>query len=123
MTFKRQKFGKQGEEAAVSFLKKKGYRILQKNFRCSLGEIDIIAEHHRAVVFVEVKSRTGEEFGHPVEAITAIKRNKISRVAQVFSSRHNLQNRDLRFDVVTVAGDPGSPETWEVEVIKDAFRM
>ncbi len=91
MTFKRQKFGKQGEEAAVSFLKKRGYRILQKNFRCSLGEIDIIAEHNKAVVFVEVKSRAGEEFGSPVQALTAFKRNKISQVAQVFSSRHNYR--------------------------------
>ncbi|MCH8158067.1 MAG: YraN family protein, partial [Nitrospinae bacterium] len=71
MTEKRLAFGKAGEKAAVAFLKKQGYRILKKNFRTAVGEIDIIAEQGRTVVFIEVKTRSGDKFGHPFEAITS----------------------------------------------------
>jgi len=123
MTFKRKRFGREGEEAAAAFLRKQGYRILEQNFRTALGEVDLIAEHAGAVVFIEVKSRSGEAFGQPVDALTPFKQNKIHQVARVFLARHAIQNREVRFDVVSVAGEPGRPEGWRVEVLKNAFQL
>lgn len=123
MTEKRLKFGKEGEAAAVKFLKKRGYRILEKNFRSQVGEIDIIAEHDKVVVFVEVKTRTNEEYGHPVTALTPTKQKKIARTAQSFLARHKIDNRETRFDVVAITGLPDNPKQWNVELFEDAFRM
>ena len=123
MTEKRLAFGKAGEKAAVAFLKKQGYRILKKNFRTAVGEIDIIAEQGRTVVFIEVKTRSGDKFGHPFEAITSAKQKKISRTAESFLSRFKVKDRDLRFDVVAVTGSPEEPDALKVELLQDAFRL
>ena len=66
MTKEQLQFGREDESAALTFLKKKGYRILEKNFRAKVGEIDIIAEQGGVIVFIEVKARAGHEFGHPL---------------------------------------------------------
>jgi putative endonuclease len=87
--------GRQGEELAVNHLKRLGYRIICRNYRCSLGEIDIIARHRGVLVFVEVKSRRSEAFGSPKLAITPAKQH-----------------------VVTVSDIEGSPH---FEVIENAF--
>ena len=68
MTEKRLKLGREGEDAAEAYLKKKGYRIVEKNFRCKLGEIDIIAELGGVVVFIEVKARADHQYGHPLRS-------------------------------------------------------
>ncbi len=122
MTEKRQAFGKEGEKAAVKKLKKLGYRILETNYRASFGEIDIVAEHDAMVVFVEVKSRTTTDFGLPAAAVTVAKQKKLVRLAKSFLAKHKITQRDCRFDVVSVLGEPGNPKSWEVEVIPDAFR-
>ena len=88
MTEKRLKLGREGEDAAVAFLKDKGYRIIQKNFRSKLGEIDIIAQQKETVIFIEVKSRASHQFGHPFNAITPAKQGKIIQVAQSFLAKH-----------------------------------
>lgn len=123
MTEKRLAFGKAGEKAAVDFLKKKGYRILKKNFRTAVGEIDIVAEHERTVVFIEVKTRSTDEYGHPFDAVTSAKQKKIAQTAESFISRYKVENRDLRFDVVAVTGVPGEPDSLKVELLQDAFRL
>ena len=76
--------GKEGEALAVSFCRKKGYRILEKNYRTVFGEIDIIARDGEMIVFIEVKTRTDDTFGYPFEAVDARKREKIRKVALCF---------------------------------------
>ncbi|SVE53674.1 uncharacterized protein METZ01_LOCUS506528 [marine metagenome] len=70
MTKERLQFGREGESAALTFLKKKGYRVLKKNFHSKVGEIDIIAEQGGVIVFIEVKECANHEFGHPLNALT-----------------------------------------------------
>ena len=123
MTQKRLQFGKAGEAAAVAFLKKCGYRIVKQNFRTAVGEIDIIAEHKRVVVFVEVKSRSTVEFGHPSEAVSPAKQRKLAQTAESFLARYPLKDRDMRFDVVSVSGNPSDPDSLRIEIIEDAFRV
>ncbi len=94
--------GKTGEEIAAKYLKKKGYRILHRNYKTDLGEIDLIVTDDDRLVFVEVKSRTGEQFGEPAEAVTYQKQRKISQVAAQFITRHMLRGVAARFDVVEV---------------------
>lgn len=113
--------GKRGETAAEVFLKKKGYRILAKNFRTPSGEIDIVAEHGKMVVFIEVKTRQGVDFGHPLTAVTPAKQKKLSRMAGIFLARHKVTDRDCRFDVVSVIVEPS--DEIKVEIWQDAFRV
>ncbi len=123
MTKERLQFGKAGEDAAVAFLKKKGYRIVRRNFRTAVGEIDIIAEHKKALVFIEVKTRSSAEFGHPAEAVSPAKQRKLAQTAESFLARYKVKNRDMRFDVAAVTGSPDNPGSWNVEIIEDAFRV
>ncbi len=123
MTQERLHFGKEGEKAAVKFLKKKGYRFIEKNYRNKTGEIDIVAEQDEVLVFVEVKSRTDAEYGEPLEAVTPHKQRKICQVARGFMTQHRIESRDCRFDVVGIKGNPSQPKTWEIELVQDAFRL
>ena len=123
MTKRRLKLGRDGEEAAVAFVKKQGYRILQTNFRTKSGEIDIIAEDKKVVAFIEVKTRTGDQFGEPLEAVGPTKQKKIARVADQFLMRHKVENRDCRFDIVSITCPTDDPQTWQIELFKDAFRV
>lgn len=123
MTHKRLHFGQAGEKAAVKFLKKRGYRILETNYRHTAGEIDIVAEQDRVLVFVEVKSRADGKKGEPLESVTPYKQRKIGKVAQGFLAQHQIENRDCRFDVVGIKGDPEAPKSWQIELVRDAFRL
>ena len=116
-------FGKEGEKAAVRFLKKKGYRIIEKNYRNKSGEIDIVAEQDQVLVFVEVKSRVDAQYGEPLEAVTPHKQRKIGQVARGFLAQHRIENRDCRFDVVGIKGNLDEPKTWEIEVVQNAFQL
>lgn len=122
MTQERLQFGREGESAALKFLKKKGYRILEKNFRSKVGEIDIIAEQDGMIVFVEVKARKNHEFGHPFNAITPAKQKKIIDTAQSFIVRKRISGKPMRFDVVALTSDPESPDSWEIELLENAFQ-
>ena len=122
MTKARLDFGKKGEKAAESFLKKQGYRILKRNFCARVGEIDLIAEHRDVLVFIEVKSRADHSFGHPSMAVTPAKQKKIAQTAEVFLMKHPVKGRQIRFDVVSVLPDPDDPDSLRVEVLEDAFR-
>jgi len=122
MTYKRKKFGQQGEDAAAAYLKKNGYRILARNFRTQAGEVDLVAEEGGAVVFVEVKSRAGAAFGQPIDALTPHKVGKLRQVAALFLARHRLEGKPARFDVVSVAGEAAHPESWRLEILKNAFQ-
>lgn len=95
--------GKWGQKKSEAFLRHRGHRILTRNFACKTGEIDIItASPEGAVVFVEVKTRSGEDFAPAESAVTAGKRKKIVLAARYFVRQHRLENLPLRFDVITV---------------------
>jgi len=123
LTQERLHFGKEGEKAAVKFLKKRGYRIIEKNYHNKSGEIDIIGEQDQVLVFIEAKSRADTEYGDPLEAVTPYKQRKIGQVARGFMAQYRIENRDCRFDVVGIKGKPNEPKSWEVELIQDAFRL
>ncbi|HON57938.1 MAG TPA: YraN family protein [Smithella sp.] len=118
INFSKIKTGLIGEELAVSFLKKNGYKILEKNYRCPMGEVDIVARDHQSLVFVEVKTRKSDGFGYPEEAVNTKKQKKISRVALHYLQENNLTDELIRFDVVAVLMTSSPPE---MKLIKDAF--
>ena len=112
--------GKQGERVAELYLQKKGYKVVERNYRCSGGELDLIVLDRRVVVFVEVKTRTGDGFGTPLEAVEFRKQRRMIRAAQFFLAEKNLQQRDARFDVVGVSWPGRKPV---VEHIENAFEL
>jgi putative endonuclease len=120
MTQERISLGQKGEELAISRLKKLNYKILEKNFKCPLGEIDIIARDSNILVFVEVKTRASKDFGGPAAAVDARKQRQLSRVALTYLNQKKLFNVPARFDVVAVELIPPSPR---IEVIRNAFEL
>jgi putative endonuclease len=94
--------GAKGESFAVELLLKNGYKILTRNYRTKVGEIDIIAVDHDTLVFVEVKTRNSSRFGQPIEAVTARKQATIQMVAQKFIKEHSKLPKKYRIDVVSV---------------------
>jgi len=117
--YKNKEIGKRGEKLAISYLKKRGYRILDKNFRCKIGEIDIVAENDGQIVFVEVKTRHNFNFGLPEEALNYFKRKRLSRLALFYLSNHHLQKKPCRFDVVAILLEKEKPR--DIHLIKNAF--
>lgn len=120
MTEKTKTLGKKGEDIAAAFLEKKGYNILFRNYKCSFGEIDIIAKHKKILSFIEVKTRSTKKYGLPQEAVTPAKQTKISRVALEFVQRYKMDNRAARFDVVSVQY---LNDGYEVDLIENAFEL
>ncbi|MDO8445108.1 MAG: YraN family protein [Deltaproteobacteria bacterium] len=120
MTIERISKGKKGEDAAAAFLVKDGYKIVERNFRCPLGEIDIVAVDKGVLVFVEVKTRSSNKFGLPEEAVNRRKQHQMTKSAQFYLSRKKLFNSPARFDVVAVIL---SGEKEEVRVIRNAFEV
>jgi len=103
--------GRAGEDRAEEHLRVHGYRILDRNWRCPSGEIDIVAERGRELVVVEVKTRRGEWFGHPFAAVTARKRDRLWRLGAAWVMVHPdaARGRRLRLDVIGITGpDPAS---------------
>lgn len=93
------------EQRAASYLKQIGYQVIETNFRCKLGEIDIIAIDHNYTVFVEVKYRRTIHYGYPREAVHYAKQRKIRQVAQYFELIHPEQVKKYRFDIIEFLGD------------------
>ena len=89
--------GSNGEDFATQFLLEKGYKICERNYRCKVGEIDIVALDKDEIVFVEVKTRTQSKFGMPAEAVDGRKKNHIYRVAEYFVMANQLENKFMRF--------------------------
>jgi len=117
----RRQLGGSGETLAAAHLEKNGYRILARNYRTPIGEIDIIAQEGETLVFVEVKTRGTHRFGHPKEAVTARKQRKLSMAALYYLKGTRNLHRKARFDVVSIL--PGPREGWKIEVIKNAFDL
>ena len=110
--------GEKGELAAVSFLKRNGYQILETNYRCAIGEIDVIAQEKNELVFVEVKTRKSGEMGYPEEAVGIKKQKKMSQLALWYLQNETINNANARFDVVAITV---SETKKEIRLIKNAF--
>ena len=112
--------GKKGEDIAATYLRKEGYRIVERNYRCLYGEIDLIAIDSGDVVFVEVKSRKSDIFGLPEEAVGITKQKKISKVALHYLQERELTDHNARFDIVAIRF---TSQGNRVKIIKNAFEL
>jgi putative endonuclease len=112
--------GKRAEDAAAGFLKRKGYRILSRNFRTPFGEVDIIARDKDVYCFIEVKSRSSEAFGLPQEAVSKFKQRQISKAALSYLKLNKIFDNKARFDVVSVMYQDDLPE---FNLIENAFEL
>lgn len=101
--------GRQAEALARAFLEARGFRILERNFRCRFGEVDIVAEQGGELVFVEVRSLGPGARHLPEETILAAKQRRLSRTAQAYLQKHRREDRPARFDVVAVEAGHGAP--------------
>lgn len=108
--------GASGEERATSLLVRHGLRIVERNYRCKVGELDIIARDGDTLVFVEVRTRHSAEFGSALEAVGWRKREKVSRVAMHYLAWRRPVFDEARFDVVAITGD-------EIVHVRDAWRL
>lgn len=101
----RRSLGERGEVLAWEYLLKKGYKILEKNYRCKIGEIDIIACHQKRLLFIEVKTRSSEHYGPPEEAVTLFKQKKIIKIAEWFRKEKGCQQMPAAFEVIAIDWD------------------
>ncbi|WP_437225838.1 YraN family protein [Planctomicrobium sp. SH661] len=115
----RKLFGDRGERAAARYLRRQGYRILGRQVRSPLGEIDLIALDAETIVFVEVKTRSSHVAGHPAEAVGPAKQKQMTRAALAWLKRRQLLDRRGRFDVVAITWQAGAPPV--IEHFKNAF--
>ena len=118
----RKELGAKGEKLAARFLKRKGYKIIQRNYRCKLGEVDIVAEQDKTLVFVEVRTQQTEKFGPPQYSINSAKRSHISRVALFYIKEKRLVEQSCRFDVIAITFPSGSRKP-NIEHIENAFEL
>ncbi|MFO1258421.1 MAG: YraN family protein [Gammaproteobacteria bacterium] len=112
--------GQQVEDFAAQYLSQQGIQILEKNFQCKAGEIDIVGRMANILVFVEVRYRRSREFGHPLETVTRAKQIKLIRTAQYYLQRFRNHPPDCRFDVISAIG---SISQLDWEWIPNAFQV
>lgn len=110
--------GARGEDAAADAYRRRGYRVVARNWRCRIGEIDLVVERAGVLVFCEVKSRRGVAFGGGYEAVSRRKQAKIRALAEAFLQAHGSRPDGVRFDVASVAF---LRERSSVEVFEEAF--
>ncbi|HNQ17914.1 MAG TPA: YraN family protein [Smithellaceae bacterium] len=110
--------GKKGEKIAIEYLKKNGYHIKEINFRCPLGELDIVAREKKTIVFVEVKTRYSIKSGYPEQSVNFRKQRKLSQLAQWYMQKNKITEQSARFDVVAVTLDK---QCVDIKLIKNAF--
>ena len=113
--------GEMGESIAATFLKGAGFSIVDRNFRCVCGELDIVARDGRTIVFVEVKCRNNQNYGPPQLAVTPFKQRQISKAALVWLSKRRLYDAEARFDVVAIVLHES--DLPEIEHIRNAFEL
>jgi putative endonuclease len=114
MPNRRAALGRAGEERAAVWYRAHGYAVLERNWRCELGEVDLICAQGRTLVVCEVKSRTRTQHGHPLEAVTPAKRRRLRRLAAAYLRSKPGPWAEIRFDVVTLLGAA-------LDVVEDAF--
>ena len=116
----RNELGSHGERIAAAYLTSAGLRLLDRNWRCREGELDIVARDGDALVFCEVKTRRGTGYGHPAESVTPAKQRRIRLLAQRWLAAHDEHAPELRFDVVGVLVRPERPA--KVTHLRAAFQ-
>jgi putative endonuclease len=114
--------GALGEDISNNYLKGLGYKILDKNFRCKCGEIDLVARNNDYICFVEVKTRYGTSFGMPAESVVSSKQHKIYKTAQVYILMKNIIDFNFRFDVIEVILN-NTNNDFLINHIEDAFQV
>jgi putative endonuclease len=119
MTRQRQELGKLGEDLACRELESRGHEIVERRYRTDRGELDIISTHSGVVVFVEVRTKSGEDYGDGAESITPQKQQQLVWMATDYVTRKRLENIPCRFDVVSIETTVNPPR---VTVFEDAFR-
>ena len=117
---RRQLRGRQGEQVAEEFLRTQGYVIIARNYRVSFGEIDVIAQDRQTLVFVEVRTHTGEAFGDPLASVNLRKQRQIAKAALHYLARNGLMGREARFDVVGIRWEN---EQARITHVKNAFEL
>jgi putative endonuclease len=110
--------GRRGEDAALAAYLERGFRLVARNWRSRLGEVDLILERGELLVFCEVKTRGGEAFGGGFESVTAAKRRKLRSLGELFVAAHPPRHERIRLDVASVLERSGA---FEVEIFEDAF--
>lgn len=111
--------GDRGEMAGAAYLARSGYRLLETNYRCALGEIDVVAERDGRLVFIEIKTRKDHDFGAPEEAVHVTKQRKLIQLAQCYMKERKCKEKPVSFDVLALTWDlPGEPR---FRLILDAF--
>ena len=117
--------GNIGEEAAVQALKKRGYKIIERNYRTKMGEIDIIAKDGEYTVFVEVRLRKSNAFGSPADTIDERKQQKIIKAAQMYAVKNDIYDTPMRFDAVLINAETDGEKlvNEEIQIIKNAFTL
>ncbi len=120
MNKERISLGKMGEELAVAHLKKMKYKVLERNYKCPLGEVDLVARDKNTLVFIEVKTRKTKDFGGPAAAVDFRKQRQLSKVALHYLNQKKLNDIPTRFDVVAIELIASSPH---IEVIRNAFEL
>ena len=118
----RSETGAWGEARAAEYLEKEGYRIIVRNFRCRMGEIDLIARKGSILVFAEVKLRKDASHGEPREFVTASKQQKLRTTAAWYLTGHEwAQELQARFDVIEIYAPAGTEGTYRIEYLENAF--
>jgi putative endonuclease len=117
----RRTVGDEGEGRAEAYLRQRGFRILGRNVRSPLGELDLVADDQGVLVFVEVKRRRTGTFGGAIEAVDARKRAKLIQLAAQYLAQHRIRNRACRFDVVVIQDDVKHPDA--LQHITNAFDL
>jgi putative endonuclease len=110
---KRKALGNWGEELAVKFLKRQGYCILERNFSCRFGEIDIVAKEKDVIVFVEVRTKNNTEFGFPEETVLQNKKTRLFKTAQFYLCQKKLTEIPCRFDMVSIIFEGKQIQLWK----------
>jgi putative endonuclease len=116
---RRKALGDWGEAAAAVHLERNGYCILERNARTRAGEIDLVARHGETLVFIEVKTRSGTDYGDPLEAVTPAKSRRIRRLAAAWLAEHAEKRSEIRFDVIGIVRREDG--TSEIDHLPDAF--
>ena len=121
MKIKKDELGQLGEDLAAKYLINRGFKILQRNYKIKLGEIDIIAQDKDTVCFIEVKARTSLKFGTAFESVSKHKQEKISKVALSYLQQNDLNDVKVRFDVIAI--DLKDKNCHEIDMIENAFEF
>lgn len=113
----RRQFGNEGEDLAAKFLTEKGYEVLERQWKCVYGEIDLVCKQNNEFVFVEVKSRNDDSYGFPEDAVTATKRRHLAACAEQYLVDHHENDVPWRVDVIAIEFDQSPPNIVHIEAI------